>query len=77
MEKQFRFQDFDIWRKGVEVSGDLFKLAHDLESRKLFSFAEQLRSATLSITNNNCRRLGQCLQSGLRAFPEYVPPLGL
>jgi four helix bundle protein len=51
-EKQFRFQDLEIWQRGAAVSGSLFKLADDLENRRLFRFAEQLRGATLSITNN-------------------------
>lgn len=52
IEKQFRFQDFEIWQRGAAISGNLFKLADILEGRKLFRFAEQLRGATLSITNN-------------------------
>lgn len=51
-EKQFRFQDFDIWKKGALLSGPLFEMADDLEGKRLFRFAEQLRGATLSITNN-------------------------
>jgi four helix bundle protein len=51
-EKQFRFQDLEIWQQGVAVSHHLFALADRLEERKRFRFAEQLRGATLSITNN-------------------------
>jgi four helix bundle protein len=51
-EKQFRFQDLEIWRRGAEISGTLFRLADELEKQHLFRFAEQLRGATLSITNN-------------------------
>jgi four helix bundle protein len=51
-EKQFRFQDLEIWKRGAVVSGKLFQLANELEQQKLFRFAEQLRAATLSITNN-------------------------
>jgi four helix bundle protein len=51
-DKQFRFQDLEIWQRGAEVSRELFQLADDLEQRRLFRFAEQLRAATLSITNN-------------------------
>ena len=54
-DKQFRFQDLEIWRRGAEVSGKLFQLADELEKRRLFRFAEQLRGATLSITNNIAR----------------------
>ena len=51
-DKQFRFQDLEIWRRGAEISQELFRLADRLEDRRLFGFAGQLRSATLSITNN-------------------------
>src|SRR5918996_6662618 len=51
-DKQFRFEDLEIWRRGAEISGKLFQLADELEKRHLFRFAEQLRGATLSITNN-------------------------
>lgn len=51
-EKPFRFQDLEVWNRGAEISGPLFKLAEELESRRFYRFAEQLRAATLSITNN-------------------------
>ena len=51
-DKQFRFQDMEIWKRGAEFSPQLFRLADELETRHLFRFAEQLRGATLSITNN-------------------------
>jgi len=51
-EKQFRFQDFEIWKKAASFSGSLFEIADDLDKKKLFRFGEQLRAATLSITNN-------------------------
>lgn len=51
-EKQFRFQDLDVWKHAARFSADLFRLADKLEEKRLFRFAEQLRGATLSITNN-------------------------
>ena len=51
-EKQFRFEDLEIWKRGVEISYTLFRLAKQLEERRAFEFASQLRRATLSITNN-------------------------
>jgi four helix bundle protein len=50
--KQFRFQELEIWKRAAAFSPDLFELADRLENRHLFRFAEQLRGATLSITNN-------------------------
>ena len=51
-DKQFRFQDLEIWKRGAGISGKLFQLADELERRRLFRFAEQLRGSSLSITNN-------------------------
>ena len=51
-DKQFRFQDLEIWKQAAGFSPTLFRLADQLEERHLFRFAEQLRGATLSITNN-------------------------
>src|SRR5207237_4839572 len=45
-------QDLEIWKRAAAISTELFSLANELEERKLFRFAEQLRAATLSITNN-------------------------
>jgi len=52
MKEGFRFQRMDVWKRGVHLSQELFKLADGLEKQRLYRFAEQLRGATLSITNN-------------------------
>ena len=49
---QFRFQDLEIWKRAAGLSSVLFRLADQLDKRRLFRFAEQLRAAVLSITNN-------------------------
>src|SRR5437762_9870027 len=51
-DKQFRFQDLEVWRRAAAFSPILFKLADGLDQRRNYRFAEQLRAATLSITNN-------------------------
>ena len=42
---KFRFQDFEIWHMAIEI-------ADDLEKRKLYRFADQLRGAGMSMSNN-------------------------
>ncbi len=51
-EKPFRFQDLEIWKKAIEIGDKLFDIADDLEKKKLYRFAEQVRGAGLSISNN-------------------------
>ncbi len=48
----FRFQNLEIWKKAVEIGMQLFDIADDLEKRRLYRFAEQLRGAGLSMSNN-------------------------
>jgi four helix bundle protein len=51
-EPLFRFETMQVWQRAADLSGPLFKLAEKLDERRYFRFAEQLRAATLSITNN-------------------------
>ena len=48
----FRFENLDIWKKAIEIGMELFDIADDLEKRRLYRFAEQLRGAGLSMSNN-------------------------
>ena len=48
----FRFEQMDIWKDGISLSDKLFDIADNAENKRLFKFAEQLRSACMSITNN-------------------------
>jgi hypothetical protein len=49
---KFRFEDFEIWRIAIEVAESLFDVADELEAKKLYRFAEQVRGAALSAPNN-------------------------
>lgn len=48
----FRFEDFEIWQEAIGISNDLFDISDELDKKRLFRFAEQLRGAALSISNN-------------------------
>jgi four helix bundle protein len=49
---QFRFEDLQIWTDAIELTDKLFDIADKAENKKLFRFAEQLRGAAMSISNN-------------------------
>ena len=53
-EYSFRFEKLDIWKKAVEIATELFDIADELEKKHLYRFAEQLRAAGLSMSNNTC-----------------------
>ena len=67
-EKHFRFEDFEIWRRAAVFSGPLFAIADKLDEQRLFRFAEQLRAATLSITNNIAEGSGSTSKSDFAHF---------
>jgi four helix bundle protein len=48
----FRFEQLDIWKESITVSDVLFDYAEKADTKKLFKFAEQLRAAGMSISNN-------------------------
>ncbi len=48
----FRFMNMQIWKDSIELSETLFNAADLADERRYFKFAEQLRAAAMSITNN-------------------------
>jgi four helix bundle protein len=48
----FRFMDLEIWKESIELNDQLFDLADLMGDAKSFRIAEQLRGASLSISNN-------------------------
>jgi len=49
---KFRFQDLKIWQAAIQIADELFDIADDLEQKRLYRFAEQLRGAAMSAPNN-------------------------
>ena len=50
--RKFRFQDLEIWQMAIEIADDLFDIADRLDKKRLYRFAEQLRGAGMSMSNN-------------------------
>ena len=49
---QFRFMDLEIWKDSISLNDQFFDLADALSDARSFRVAEQLRAASLSISNN-------------------------
>ena len=49
---KFRFQDLEIWKLSIAISDKLCDISTRLEKNRLFRFAEQLKAAGMSISNN-------------------------
>ena len=66
---KFRFQDLKIWQLAIEIADELFDIADELEQKKLYRFAEQLRGSGLSMSNNIAEGSGS---SSKKVFIQFL-----
>src|SRR4030066_2205242 len=66
---KFRFQDLEIWTLAIQIADELFDIADNLEERKLYRFAEQLRGAGMSMSNNIAEGSGS---SSNKEFKHFI-----
>jgi four helix bundle protein len=69
---KFRFQDLEIWHEGIRLGGVLCKFADEFEQQKHFRFAEQIRGAALSISNNIAEGSGSTSSKEFQQFLNYA-----
>lgn len=68
MKSNFRFQELEIWKQAVEIADELFDIADELEEKHLFRFAEQLRGAGMSMSNNIAEGSGSEWKKEFKTF---------
>jgi len=52
MMNHFRFENMEIWQEAISISDTLFDYANLADEKRFYKFAEQLRAAGMSISNN-------------------------
>jgi len=65
---RFRFQDLRIWQLAIEIADELFDLADALDQKRLHRFAEQLRGAGMSMSNNIAEGSGSSSNKEFKQF---------
>jgi four helix bundle protein len=48
----WRFEDLEIWQSACELAAKFHYVAEELDHRRLYRYAEQIRAAGLSLSNN-------------------------
>lgn len=51
-EKIRNFRDLDIWRKGIEIVKDIYRLVKDFPKNELYGLVSQMQRAAVSIPAN-------------------------
>jgi four helix bundle protein len=69
MRPHFRFEDLEIWQLARSLAIKLHKLPEDLDKRRLYRYAEQLKAAGLSLTNNIAEGSGS---THAREFQQFL-----
>ena len=67
----FRFENLEIWKRSIEATDRLFDLADLIEARHYYRFADQLRGASLSISNNIAEGSGSISKRDFIKFLNY------
>ncbi len=68
---RFRFQDLEIWKMAIEIADELFTIADNLDERRRYRFAEQLRGAGMSMSNNIAEGSGSVSSKEFSNFLNY------
>ena len=66
---KFRFQDLKIWQLAIQIANELFDIADELEHKRLYRFAEQLRGSGMSMSNNISEGSGS---SSKKEFNQFL-----
>lgn len=69
MTVKFRFQDLKIWQLAIQIANELFDIADELENKRLYRFAEQLRGSGMSMSNNISEGSGS---SSKKEFNQFL-----
>jgi four helix bundle protein len=64
----WRFEDLEIWKLARDLAVKFHGVAAQLEQRKLYRYAEQLRGAGLSMANNIAEGSGSLHAGEFRQF---------
>jgi four helix bundle protein len=71
-DKLFRFEDLEVWQRAADLAFELGNVADILEERRRYRYAEQLRSAALSISNNIAEGSGSSFSAEFRNFLNFA-----
>lgn len=69
---QFRFMELENWKESIAINDQLFDLADLMSDAKSFRVAEQLRAASLSISNNIAEGSGSFSSADFANFLNFA-----
>lgn len=71
-DKLFRFEGLEVWQHAADLAFELGSIADVVEECRRYRYAEQLRSAALSISNNIAEGSGSSSSADFRNFLNFA-----
>jgi len=68
----FRFENLEIWKRSIQITDKIFNIADIIEKRHHYRYADQLRGAVLSISNNIAEGSGSSSKRDFTQFLNYT-----
>jgi four helix bundle protein len=65
-EDLFRFEHLEVWQRAADMAFTMGEVANELTARHLYKFAEQLRAASLWVSNNIAEGSGSSSKNEFR-----------
>ena len=69
MPVRYRFEDLDVWRLGMEIVREVYRITKKFPKDEIFALSDQLKRAATSITLNLAEGSGQPTK---KSFVVYI-----
>ena len=64
----FRFEELEIWELAVNYANDIYNLIEELPKNEKYNLTDQIKRASLSISNNIAEGSGAVTKKGFCSF---------
>jgi four helix bundle protein len=64
----FRFEELEIWKLAIEYANDIYNITEKFPSSEKYNIIDQLRRASLSISNNIAEGSGVATDKNFKSF---------
>jgi len=66
--KNYRFEDLEVWKLGMQIVHEVYKLVKKFPRDEIFSLVDQLKRAAISIVLNIAEGSGQPTAKGFAVY---------
>lgn len=69
--KRYRFEDLEVWKIGMEIIHEVYRITRKFPQEELFALSNQLKRASVSIVLNIAEGSGQSTSKSFSLYLNY------